>query len=100
MMTIVTRVTLKPGSEPQWDAAMRERLAAAPQHRGWISGQLVRPVDASNERVIIGTWQSRADWEAWHTDPKFRETRTRLDGLETKPAEEWWHEVVADQRAA
>jgi len=100
MMTIVTRVTLKPASEPAWDAAMRERLEAARQQRGWVSGQLVRPVDARNERVIIGTWQSRADWEAWHTDPTFRETRRKLDGLEAKPAEEWWHEVVADQRAA
>ena len=29
MMTIVTHVKLKPGSEPEWDAAMRERLSAA-----------------------------------------------------------------------
>ena len=28
MMTIITRVTLKEGSEPTWDEAMRERIAA------------------------------------------------------------------------
>jgi len=50
--------------------------------------------------VIIGTWQTRADWEAWHADPKFRETRKQMEGLEVKPAEEWWHEVVTDLRAA
>jgi heme-degrading monooxygenase HmoA len=100
MMTIVTRVRLKPGSEPQWDAAMRERLEAARQQAGWVAGQLVMPITALNERVIIGTWQTRADWEAWHADPKFRETRERMNGLEAKPAEEWWHEVVADLRAA
>ena len=33
-------------------------------------------------------------------DPKFRETRTQMEGLETRPAEEWWHEVVTDLRAA
>jgi hypothetical protein len=60
----------------------------------------VIPLHALSERVIIGTWQTRADWEAWHADAKFRETRRRLDGLEAKPAEEWWHEVVADLRAA
>ena len=29
MMTVVTQVTLKPGREPEWDSAMRDRLAAA-----------------------------------------------------------------------
>ena len=71
MMTIVTRVKLKEGSEPEWDAALRERLAAAKDQPGWIGGQLLMPLDTLNERVIIGTWQSRADWEAWHADEAF-----------------------------
>jgi heme-degrading monooxygenase HmoA len=48
--------------------------------------------------VIVGTWRTRADWEAWHQDPQFAETRRRLDGLENGPAEHWWHEVVLDVR--
>ena len=93
MMTIVTRVKLREGCEPRWDAAMRERLEAARNQAGWIAGQVAIPVDALDERVII-------DWEAWHADPKFRETRKEMEGLETRPAEEWWHEVVTDLRAA
>jgi len=100
MMTIVTRVKLKEGCEPRWDAAMRERLEAARSQAGWVAGQVAIPIDALDQRVIIGTWQTRADWEAWHADPKFRETRTQMEGLETRPAEEWWHEVVTDLRAA
>ena len=34
MMTIVTRVTLKEGSEPTWDAVMRERMESARTQRG------------------------------------------------------------------
>jgi heme-degrading monooxygenase HmoA len=94
MMTIVTHVTLKEGVEPDWDAAMRERLAAAADKPGWISGQLMMPLDRLNKRVIVGTWQTRADWEAWHLDPAFEQTRKRLEGLETGPAEHWWHEVL------
>jgi heme-degrading monooxygenase HmoA len=100
MMTIVTRVTLKEGREPQWDAAMTQRLESAKRQRGWIGGQLVIPLDGPNSRVIIGTWESRADWEAWHTDPAFRDTREQMQGLEAKASEEWWHEVVADVRRA
>jgi len=44
--------------------------------------------------VIVGTWESRDAWAAWHRDAAFRETRARLDGLEARPAQEWWHDVV------
>ena len=50
-------------------------------------------------RVIVGTWQTRADWEAWHNDPAFADTRAKLEGLETGQAEHWWHEVL-DARSA
>jgi heme-degrading monooxygenase HmoA len=60
----------------------------------------VIPLDGLNSRVIIGTWETRADWEAWHTDPTFQETRKQLQGLESAASEEWWHEVIADVRRA
>ncbi len=99
MMTIVTHVKLKEGSEPEWDAAMRERLEAARNQPGWIGGQLAMPLEHMSRRVIIGTWENRAAWEAWHADSTFAETRKRLDGLEDGPPEHWWHEVTLDVRA-
>jgi hypothetical protein len=63
-----------------------------------VGGQLLRQSDKPDRRVIVGTWKTRADWEAWHHDPQFAETRRRLDGLESAPAEHWWHEVVLDVR--
>jgi heme-degrading monooxygenase HmoA len=100
MVTIVTHVELKPGTEGEWDRAMHERLRAAEGRPGWVAGQLLRPVDKSHGRVIIGTWQSREAWEAWHRDAAFRETRKQLDGLEARPAQEWWHEVVEERGLA
>ncbi len=98
MMTIVTHVAVKEGSEPAWDAAMRERLESARGRTGWVGGQLLMPLSALNKRIIVGTWQTRADWEAWHSDPAFQETRKRLDGLTAGQPEEWWHEVIAEVR--
>jgi heme-degrading monooxygenase HmoA len=98
MMTIVTHVHLKEGPGRLWDTAMNTRLSAAKKRRGWVGGQLLRQSDKSDRRVIVGTWRTRADWEAWHQDPQFAETRRRLDGLENGPAEHWWHEVVLDVR--
>lgn len=95
MMTVVTHVPLKPGSEDEWDSLMLERMHAARKHTGWVGGQLLR---SPNGRVIVGTWQSRADWEKWHHDPEFTETRQRLDEMADGPTDPGWHEVVAEVR--
>ena len=96
MMMITTYVTLKEGAEPEWDATMRERLAAARNQPGWIAGQLLMPLEALNTRIIVGSWETRAAWEAWHNDPTFLETRRRMEGLEATPGQHVWHEVIAD----
>ena len=100
MMTIVTHVHLKEGAGRDWDAAMRTRLSAAKKRPGWVGGQLLRPADKPDRRVIVGTWRTRGDWEAWHHDPQFTKARQQLDGLESAPAEHWWHDVVLDIRKA
>ncbi|HYH52314.1 MAG TPA: antibiotic biosynthesis monooxygenase [Acidimicrobiia bacterium] len=97
MMTVITRVKLAAGSEAEWDQAMQERLKAAPSQQGWIGGQLLAP-EGSNERVIVGTWESRENWKAWHEDPAFQETRQRLEGLQQGPDEMEWFEVVTEAR--
>jgi heme-degrading monooxygenase HmoA len=98
MMTVVTHATLKEGLEPEWDTAMRQRLEGAREQPGWIAGQLLIPLDGPNRRIIVGTWQSRADWEAWHNEKAFTETRKRLEGIEAQPSEMWWHEVILEMR--
>ena len=79
---------------------MHGRLRAAEGCSGWVAGQLLRPTDKPHDRVIVGTWKSGEAWEAWHRDPSFRETRSRLDGLEARPAQESWHEVVEERGLA
>jgi heme-degrading monooxygenase HmoA len=97
-MTVVTHVRIKEGQEPAWDDAFRERASAAPAQRGFVALQLCIPVDAINERVIIGTWESRADWEAWHDAEPFLETRRRLEDVDETRERTWWHEVVLEER--
>ena len=94
MMTIVTRVTLEEGQEPVWDEAFRERAADASQQPGWIGVQVCIPAEALNQRVIIGTWETRAAWEAWHAKLPFRDTRRRMAPTESGPRQEEWYEVI------
>lgn len=94
MMTIVTHVKLEPGQEPAWDEAFRRRVEAVKQQPGWISIQLCIPAQAVNERIVIGTWETRADWEAWHSSDAFQTTRREMEGKDAAERQEWWHEVI------
>jgi len=98
MVTIVTNVELKEGVDRKWDAVMGSRMTGARKQQGWVGGQLLRSEEKPRRRVIIGTWKTRADWELWHKDPRFADTRRQLDGLVTGPEEHWWHDVVLDVR--
>ncbi len=96
MMTVVTRVRVRPGQEEAWDAAFRRRIANVREQPGWIAVQLGSPVDAGDERVVIGTWERREDWEAWHHSPGFQETREALEAAEAGDHSETWHGIVLD----
>ena len=98
MMTVVTHVKIKEGREPAWDAAFRERIASAREQRGFVAVQLCIPSDAMDERVVIGTWETRADWEAWHGTEPFQQTRRQMEEQsDSKRKREWWHEVVLEE---
>jgi heme-degrading monooxygenase HmoA len=76
---------------------MCTRLSAAKKRPGWVGGQVLRQSDKPDRRVIVGTWMTRADWEAWHHDRHFAATRGRLDGLESGPAEQEGARAVASR---
>ncbi len=95
MMTIVSETTIESGQEPAWDQVYRQRIDDAPNQEGWISMQLLIPLDAPNKRLVVGTWRSRADWEAWHATEVFQRTREQLDAIRQTPEPERWYEVVA-----
>jgi len=100
-MTVMTHVALRDeAAAREWDSAMYERLTAAQGQAGFVGGQLLRAANDPMLRTIVGTWNAREDWEAWHHEEAFRETRDRLEGLQSRPAESSWYEVVEEQRSS
>jgi len=94
MEAVITRVALNDGAESEWESVMRDRMTAAESSDGWIGGSILTPEDDTRARVILGLWESRADWERWHDDPAFRDTAERLRGLESDAGTAGWHQVV------
>jgi heme-degrading monooxygenase HmoA len=99
MVTVVTRVRIKDGQESEWDTAFGERVRAAREQEGFEFVQLCKPEGAPSERVIVGTWQSRANWQAWHEQEAFQETRRRLEEVDDEQAASEWYEVVVEERS-
>jgi heme-degrading monooxygenase HmoA len=77
---------------------MQKRMAEARNQPGWIGAQLLQSDHDPKSRVIVGTWQSREDWERWHHARPFVDTRHRLDDLATGRDDQEWHDVVLDVR--
>jgi heme-degrading monooxygenase HmoA len=98
MVTVVTRVRIKDGQESEWDAAFSERARAARDQAGFHFVQLCRPEDAPSERVIVGTWETRENWAAWHDHEAFVETRRRLEEVDEAREGTQWYEVVVEER--
>ena len=97
-VTVITHHVLRDDTAArEWDAAMYERLSAARSQPGWVGGQLLRAINDRMLRTIVGTWESREAWEAWHGEEAFRETRERLDGLQLRPSETTWYEVIEER---
>lgn len=100
-MTVITHHALRDDEAArEWDATMYDRLTAARDQPGWIGGQLLQAANDHTLRTIVGTWESREDWEAWHGEDAFRETRQRLEGLQSRPSETTWYEVIEERRGA
>lgn len=97
-VTVIAHHVLRDETAAQeWDAAMYERLSAARNQPGWIGGQLLRAINDRMLRTIVGTWESRDAWESWHGEDAFRETRERLEGLQSRPSETAWYEVIEER---
>ena len=94
MMTVITRVSLDERDDEAWDDAMRRRMATAESVDGWVSGQILAPEGHRSDRVIVGVWESRDHWKAWHEDPTFEETRARLEELGVDDGDTIWHESI------
>ena len=54
-------------------------VAAARERQGFVFVQLCRTDGDAGERVIVGCWERDEDWESWHNDPEFVETRNELE---------------------
>jgi heme oxygenase (mycobilin-producing) len=48
---------------------------------GYIHGETLKRIDAQDETMVVGTWRSLDDWNAWLANPERIAVQTEIDQL-------------------
>jgi heme-degrading monooxygenase HmoA len=92
---VVGRFNLRPGAEATWDSAFRDRVETATAAPGWLGVATWAPVAEPSQRIVVGRWRSRADYEAWTLTESYLSTKATLDSCQTAaPDIEWFRSVL------
>lgn len=78
MIRVLIERWLLPGTEDEFRAVMRGMRQEALHAPGYISGETLRDVDATRHYVVISTWRSRTDWDAWAVSAARDAVRERI----------------------
>ncbi len=54
---------------------------------GYITGETLKRIDKTDECLVVSTWRSVKDWNAWVADPQRIEIQTKIDTLLGKETE-------------
>jgi heme-degrading monooxygenase HmoA len=72
MFVVANRIPVTDGHEEAFEERFAERSGAVDDQPGFVSFELLRPVDADHY-VVLTHWESEADFEAWTDSEAFRE---------------------------
>ena len=58
-----------------------EMRSLANARNGYISGETLVNYDDPSEYLVISTWKTLKDWNAWLDDPRRRSLQTQVDQI-------------------
>ena len=69
------------GMEPEVLPLFKELRSLAISQPGYISGETLRNVENPQDYVVLSTWQSVEDWDAWVGNSRRAEIQKKVDAL-------------------
>jgi len=58
-----------------------ELRSKAMKQKGYISGETLKGISDPDEFMVISTWKSPEDWNAWSSNPARREIQDKIDAI-------------------
>ena len=77
---IITRKVTK-GKQKDLLPLLMELRSKAMSQEGYISGETLKGISDSDEFMVISTWNSLEDWNAWDNNPARGEIQAKIDAI-------------------
>jgi heme-degrading monooxygenase HmoA len=100
MITVANRIYVSANYAEAFEKAFRERAKLVDQMPGFVSNQVLRPVNDGDPYVVFTIWQSREDFMNWVRSEEFIKGHAQSGTLPKeaffKPNMLEMHEVLQD----
>jgi len=100
MITVANRIYVAPEYAGKFEEAFRNRAGLVDGMPGFISNQVLRPVNPGDPYIVLTLWNARTDFENWVRSDAFMQGHAKSGTLPkeafTEPNKLEIHEVVQD----
>lgn len=100
MITTANRIFVNPEYAEQFEQNFRNRARLVDGMPGFVSNQVLRPVNPGDPYIVLTIWESRAHFEAWVNSEEFRQGHARSGALPNEafsaPNKLEMHEIFLD----
>jgi heme oxygenase (mycobilin-producing) len=76
---------IQPGNDLKLHNLLMQLRTKAMLQKGYITGETLRDVSNANKFLVIGTWNSIGDWNAWQSNAERKKLQEELDKLMKTP---------------
>ncbi len=87
MIRVIIERWLAEGGDAAIEKTMRDLRREAIHTPGYVMGETLRDVADPQHFVILSTWRTREEWEAWAASPKRQEFEDQIRVMLTEPEE-------------
>lgn len=72
---------IQPGNDLKLHNILMQLRTKAMLQKGYITGETLRDVSNANKFLVIGTWNSVEDWNAWQANLERQKIQAELEKL-------------------
>ena len=100
MITVMNRIFVAPEYADAFEARFKERAGLVDEMPGFVSNQVLRPVNPGDPYIVLTFWESRQHFEDWTKSDAFVKGHARSGTLPKEafsgPNKLEVHQVVLD----
>jgi heme oxygenase (mycobilin-producing) len=76
---------IQPGNDLKLHNLLMQLRTKAMLQKGYITGETLRDLSSPSKFLVVGTWNSVEDWNAWQTNAERKKIQDELDKLLKTP---------------